>query len=84
MVPKTSGEGYCTVINCSKPAGHFVNNYVDEVSKTCSQLGVNDLVKMLIKGDFITTIDIKDAYRAISIHPEDHSQQVMQWDWFRA
>ena len=36
---------------------------------------------MLIKGDFIAPIDIKDAHRAISIHYEDHPQKAMQWDW---
>ena len=36
---------------------------VNEVSKKCSYLGFNDLVKMLVKGDFITAIDIEDAYR---------------------
>ena len=64
-------------LDCIKPAGRSVNNYVDEVSQQFSYLGLNDLITMFIKGDFIANIDIKDAYRAISIHPSD---QAMQWD----
>ena len=40
-----------------------------------------DLVKILVQGDFIATIDIKDVYRAISIHPVGRPHQAIQWDW---
>ena len=41
-VPKSTGDGLRTIMYCSKPADHSVNNFVNEISKTFSYKGMDD------------------------------------------
>ena len=59
-VPKSSGWAI-SVGDCSKLQELSVNNFVDQVCKTFSYKGVDDLVDELITDDFIAVIDIKDV-----------------------
>ena len=79
-VPTSTGDGLRTIMDCSKPADHSVNNFVDEISKTFSYKGVDDLVYNMREYDFIATLDIKDTHRAMSIHPSDCPFQAIRWD----
>ena len=56
-VPKSSGEGLRTIVNCSKPSALSVNNFVDEVSTTFYR-GVDDIANDMVQFDYIATIDI--------------------------
>ena len=56
-VPKSSGEGYRCVVDCSKPQELSVNNYVNQVCQTCYYKGVDDLVdEIVIDDNFINQI----------------------------
>ena len=78
VVPKDDGGGRA-VVDCSKPDDVAVNNFTSEVSRKFSYLGVDDVVEMLEVGDWLAAIDIKDAYRAVAIHPEDRDRQGISW-----
>lgn len=77
----TCGESLRNIIDCSKPEGGSINNYVNEVSAPFSYQGVDDLVGEMARNDYIAMIDIKDAYRAINIHPSDRPCQAIIWDF---
>ena len=64
-VPKSLGEGYQCVVNCSKPQELSVNNFVDQVCQTFSYKGIDDLVKEIITDDFIAVVDIKALTRPL-------------------
>ena len=79
-IPKEGG-GSRSIVDCSKPAVHSVNNYVDEVAVRFSYNSVDDVAAAMERGDYLSTVDIKDAYRAVSIHPRDRDRQGLHWDF---
>ena len=82
-VSKSSSEGYRCVVDCSKAYNLSVNNYVDEVSQTFSYKCADNLVEQIVASDYIAIVGIKDAYRAVSIHPSDRQRQGILWDLAR-
>ena len=78
VVPKDDGSGR-TVVDCSRPRDNSVNTAVSEVASKFSYQGVDDVVYCMEKGDYMASIDIKDAYRAVHIHPRDRLKQGLKW-----
>ena len=58
------------MVDCSRPYNLLVNNYVEEVSQTFSNKGFDNLIDQIITYDYIAIVDIKDAYRAVSMDLE--------------
>ena len=79
-IPKEGG-GTRSIVDCSKPEGSSVNNFTNEVSVKFSYNSVDDVAEAMTQGDFLATTDIKDAYRAICIHPRDRGRQGLHWDF---
>ena len=77
--PRTTEGGGRAVIDCSKPKGKSVNDYTKSVCNKFSYLGAGNMVEMLEKNDHLCSIDIKDAYRAVSIHLADCPKQGIKW-----
>ena len=77
-VPKDDGGGRA-IVDCSRPRGSSVNDFTDAVSVKFSYNSVDDVVEFMEQGDYMSTIDIKDAYRAVSIHPRDRERQGLHW-----
>ena len=80
-VPKSSGAGYKIIVDCSKPEGESVNNHVSDIVEKFSYLRVGELAENMNRGDYIAITYIKDAYRAITIHPSDRPRQAICWDF---
>ena len=80
VVPKDDGGGRA-VVDCSQPPDRSVNNYTASVSCKFSYNGVEDVVDVIEIGDHLASIDIKDAYRAVPIHPVDRSKQGIKWEF---
>ena len=59
------GGGGRVIIDCSKPAGESVNNYVDKVAVRFSYKSVNMVAELMLKGKYMSILDIKDAYHAL-------------------
>ena len=59
----------------SKPTNCSVYNCTDSIAAKFSYNGVDTVTDVLERGDFLCTLDIKDAYRAISIHPDNRTRQ---------
>ena len=78
-VPKASGEGFRVIIDCSSPQGEAVNDNTDNTWEKFSYNSVDNVTDRLQKGDHIATVDITDAYRAVSIHPADAIRQGLSW-----
>ena len=79
-IPKEGG-GSRSIVDCSKPSELSVNNYVDEVAVRFSYNSVDDVAAAMEVGDYLSTVDIKDAYRAVSIHPRDRDRQGLHWNF---
>ena len=78
VVPKDDGGGR-SVIDCSRPRGKSVNEATGTIASKFKYKGVDDVVEMLQRDDFLSSIDIKDAYRAVHIHPGDRTKQGLKW-----
>ena len=78
VVPKDGGGGRI-VIDCSKPKGRSVNSATSTVAKKFKYQSVDNVIEEVEQGDFMASIDIKDAYRAVHIHPGDRSRQGLKW-----
>ena len=77
-VPKDDGGGRA-IVDCSRPKGRSVNDFTDTVAVKFSYKSVDEVVELMEQGDYMSTIDIKDAYRAVSIHPRDRERQGLHW-----
>ena len=80
VIPKTTG-GFRTIIDCSRPLGKSVNNFVSEIAAKFSYKSLDHLINSMCKADYISITDIQDAYRAVSIHPSDRIRQGIPWDF---
>lgn len=79
-IPKDGGGGR-SIVDCSEPEGESVNNFTDQVSVKFNYHSVDDVADAMERGDFLATVDIKDAYRAVSINPRDRERQGLHWDF---
>lgn len=73
------GWGGRLVIDCSKPRDRSVNSATSEVAHTFKYLSVDNVIDNLERGDHLSSIDIKDAYRAVQINPRDRIRQGLKW-----
>ena len=78
VVPKDGGGGR-SVVDCSKPYGESVNSATATVASTFKYRGVDEVIEGLRCTDYLASIDIKDAYRAVHIHPRDRRKQGLKW-----
>lgn len=78
-VDKPDG-GIRPITDCSLPSGRCINDNVDDLVQSFSYKSVDDVVKMVNHGDFITVVDIKSAYRAVSIDPSHVQVQGLRWE----
>ena len=63
-------------------SAHVQNNGSDDPRSIIefSYLEVDDLVRDMLRFDFVATIDIKDTYRVINVHRLDRPRQTNLWD----
>ena len=80
-IPKDDAGGKRGIIDCSKPAGFSVNNCMDEICVKFSYNSVEDVSTNMQVGDYISTVDISDAYRSVNIHPSDRYRQGLIWNF---
>ena len=77
-VPKPDG-GIRPITDCSRPTGLSVISFCGELFKEFTYKSVDDVVKLLSWGNYMSVIDIKAAYRAVPIR-EDH-RKFMGFRW---
>ena len=78
-VPKPDG-GVRPIIDCSKPDNKSVNNYCSGIEETFTFKSVENVLALLQPHDFMAVIDIKSAYRAVSIHPDNKKYMGLRWE----
>lgn len=78
-VPK--GDGVRGIVDCSRPAGSAVNNYTEGVAEKFKYKSVHTVCDMLTDGNWLCTVDISDAFRAVHTHPSSRLRQGLAWDF---
>jgi len=78
VIPKTDG-GVRIIHDCSRPQGMAVNDYVSSEEHHRFQ-SVDDAAKLIKEGYYMAKVDLKSAYRSVSI--SEHSCSVTGLKWF--
>ena len=61
--------------------GFCVNEHTMSCHTNFSYNLVESLTKLMQEGDFLTTVNISNAYRAVNIHPYCRECQILTWDF---
>ncbi len=83
VIPKKNKiNAWRLILDLSYPLGHSVNDGINknEFPVTCSK--VDDAIALIVKygkGALMGKVDIKNAYRIVPIHPDDHYLLSMKW-----
>ena len=75
------GEGIRGIADCSRLEGGSVNDHVDQVSEKFSYKDVRDVTEILCENEYLSRVDISDAYRAIHTTVESRTRQGLAWDF---
>ena len=67
------------ITDCSRPPGRSVNDSCASLYKTFKYKSVDNLIDMLVPGDFLSVVDIKAAYRAVPVHPSQRQYLGIAW-----
>lgn len=78
VVPK-GPNGIRPITDCSFPSGQSMNNFCGFLLSKFSYSTIQDAVKLLEPGYFMSVVDIKSAYRAVSITPEHRTYLGFEW-----
>ena len=78
-VPK-GHDDFRAIVDCSSPSGFCVNEHTNTCRTNFSYNSVESVTKILQEGDYMATVDISDAYRAVNIHPVCRERQGLSWD----
>lgn len=78
-VDKPDG-GIRPITDCSLPVGKCINDNMEGLTRNFSFKSVDDVVNKMNHNDYITVVDIKSAYRAVSIDPEHSKLQGIRWE----
>lgn len=78
-VSKPDG-GIRPITDCSRPVGVSVNSNVDGLPLGFQYKSIDDVVDILEKDDFLGAVDVKKAYRSVSINPEHVKYQGIKWN----
>lgn len=77
-VPKPDG-GLRPITDCSRPVGMAVNHRCDGIVQKFHYMSVDSVTEILQPNEFMAIIDIKSAYRAVSIHPTHRTYVGFRW-----
>ena len=78
-VPKPDGE-LRPIMDCSMPLNTSVNNHCENLIEEFKYKSVDNILSMLNVHDYLAVVDIKSAYRALSIYPEHRSLLGLRWN----
>ena len=62
------------------PKNKSVKNFCTGIIEEFKYKSVDNVLSILQPNDFMAVVDIKSAYRAISIHPDNKKNLGLRWD----
>lgn len=80
-VPKSDSIGFRTIIDCSAPKETCVNLFTDQCTTKFAYKSLDDVTDNMLQGEFMSVVDISDAYRAVNIHPSSACRQGLSWQF---
>ena len=77
-VPKATG-GYRTIADCSPPSNVSVNSCSDTLAPKFKFKSIDYVVELLTENSQMAMVDIRAAYRAVTINPDHWTYQGFRW-----
>ena len=68
---RCGGGGVRPIRESSRPEKKSVNNFCSEITVEFKYKSVDDVLAILPPNDLMAVVDIKSAYRAVSVHPDN-------------
>ena len=78
-VPKPNGE-IRPITDCSMPLHDSVNSHCENLIEEFKYKSVENVLSMLNVHDYLAVVDIKAAYRALSIYPDHRPLLGLRWN----
>ena len=79
-IPKPNGS-VRHITDCSRPQHKSVNNFMKSTFSKFSFNTIDDVILDINPLSYMATVDLKDAYRSVPIHPEDRKHFGLRWDF---
>ena len=79
-VPK-GHDDFRAIIDCSSPDGRCVNDSMQGCRVNFSYNLVESVTEILQEWDVMATVDVKNAYREVNMHPSSRVRQGLAWDF---
>ena len=82
LVPKPHSDKWRLIVNLSSPEGYSVNDGICPDLTSVVYASVDNAVEIIRRlgpGTELVKMDLKDAYRVIPVHPQDHHLLGIQW-----
>ena len=83
VIPKKSRpDKWRLIIDLSSPRGRSVNDAIDEHLSSINYTSIDDTVnfiQVMGRGTLLAKLDLKEAYRAVPVHPADQGLLAVQW-----
>ena len=77
-VPKPDGE-IRPITDCSMPLHESINNHCENLIEEFKYKSVDNVLSMLNVHDYLAVVDIKSAYRALSMISTDRHQDILSF-----
>lgn len=71
--------GYRPITDCKRPLQQSINNYMEETFKPFTYKTSDQVCEEMTPGCYMATVDIKQAYRTVSVHPQDREYMGISW-----
>ncbi len=83
LIPKSQPGKWRTIVDLSSPSGGSVNDGIDPSTCSLAYASLDNAVELIIslgRGAELVKMDLKDAYRIVPVHPQDHHLLAIEWD----
>lgn len=83
VIPKSEPGKWRLILDLSSPKGNSVNDGVDRQLSSLSYVSVDDIAERVMlkgRGALMAKFDLKEAYRQVSVHPDDRWMLGMEWN----
>ena len=78
-VPKPDGR-FRQIIDCSLPELKSINNFMSSTAKEFNFRTVDNVIDLITPNCWMASLDIKDAYRTVVVHPDQWKFQGLEWE----
>ena len=83
LVPKPHSNSFRMIVDLSAPRGSSVNDGIREELCSLQYASVDQAVALILRlgqGTELVKLDLKDAYRMVPVHPQDHPLLGISWE----